>query len=367
MADDAEFDSYADQHEDCCLPGTRTELRSQIAQWAVSKEGKCIFWLNGKAGTGKSTIARTVARSFEDAGQLGATFFFKRGESKRNNAKYLISTITRQLVLRYRQLVPDVLSAIESDPNISYKLLSKQFDKLLLQPLRKLRLDQPTTSVIVIDALDECEHDPDVRSIIRLLPLLQKVEAVRIRIFVTSRPEPPISRGFSEVADHEYQDLALHEIPEEVTEHDIHLFLQDRFTKIKKNRKIGEKGWPGDDAIHQLLAISVPLFISAATVCGYIEKSKLEPKSRLTELLKDHAKYVSSMDKTYLPILNRLLDDQESDESEQHRCCYVQRFIEQLLQHCGKWPEPKSVLIMDNASFHHSDHIEEICAFQVSN
>lgn len=26
-------------------------------------------------------------------------------------------------------------------------------------------------------------------------------------------------------------------------------------------------------------------------------------------------------------------------------------FIEQLLQHCGKWPEPKSVLVMGNASF----------------
>jgi transposase len=37
-------------------------------------------------------------------------------------------------------------------------------------------------------------------------------------------------------------------------------------------------------------------------------------------------------------------------------------FIEQLLQHCGKWPEPKSVLVMDNASFHHSDRIEEMCS-----
>lgn len=37
-------------------------------------------------------------------------------------------------------------------------------------------------------------------------------------------------------------------------------------------------------------------------------------------------------------------------------------FIEQLLQHRGKWPEPKSVLVMDNASFHHSDRIEQICA-----
>lgn len=36
-------------------------------------------------------------------------------------------------------------------------------------------------------------------------------------------------------------------------------------------------------------------------------------------------------------------------------------FIEQLLQHCGKWPEPESVIIMDNASFHFSDKIEDMC------
>ncbi|KAJ5146627.1 uncharacterized protein N7515_001191 [Penicillium bovifimosum] len=37
-------------------------------------------------------------------------------------------------------------------------------------------------------------------------------------------------------------------------------------------------------------------------------------------------------------------------------------FIAQLLQHCGKWPEPKSVVIMDNASFHHSERIAQMCA-----
>ena len=37
-------------------------------------------------------------------------------------------------------------------------------------------------------------------------------------------------------------------------------------------------------------------------------------------------------------------------------------FIEQLLHHCGRWPEPKSVLVMDNASFHHSDRIKQICS-----
>lgn len=37
-------------------------------------------------------------------------------------------------------------------------------------------------------------------------------------------------------------------------------------------------------------------------------------------------------------------------------------FVGQLLQHCGKWPEPKSVLVMDNASFHHSALVERMCS-----
>lgn len=36
-------------------------------------------------------------------------------------------------------------------------------------------------------------------------------------------------------------------------------------------------------------------------------------------------------------------------------------FIAQLLQHCGKWPEPKSVVVKDNASFHHSERIALMC------
>jgi transposase len=36
-------------------------------------------------------------------------------------------------------------------------------------------------------------------------------------------------------------------------------------------------------------------------------------------------------------------------------------FIEQLLPLCGKWPEPKSVLVMDNASFHYTQRIEQMC------
>lgn len=318
---EAGFESFSDRDEVQCLQGTRTKLLQQIMEWFISPSQKSIFWLKGMAGTGKSTISRTVARSLKDTNHLGASFFFKRGEGDRGNAKKFFPTLTRQLMLNIPELRSSVHKALHDDPDIASKSLREQFEKLLLQPL--LNLDhlgrRPQTAVIVIDALDECEHDQDVRNIIRLLPLLQKAKAVvRLPIFLTSRPELPISLGFLEIADHDYQDLALHEVPEEVTEHDIRLFLQDRFAKIKHDRNISPV-WPGDDVIQELVTMSVPLFISAATVCRYIENSKWEPKLRLSELLMDQAKYVSRMDKTYLPILTRLLDDQESDEVEQQQ------------------------------------------------
>ena len=35
-------------------------------------------------------------------------------------------------------------------------------------------------------------------------------------------------------------------------------------------------------------------------------------------------------------------------------------FLAQLLQHCGRWPDPKSVVVMDNASFHYSERISQM-------
>jgi transposase len=37
-------------------------------------------------------------------------------------------------------------------------------------------------------------------------------------------------------------------------------------------------------------------------------------------------------------------------------------FIEQLMEHCGRWPEPKSVIVMDNASFHYTERVKELCS-----
>ncbi|KAG4427607.1 hypothetical protein IFR05_016910, partial [Cadophora sp. M221] len=78
-ATEAPFNSYIRQQESTCHPDTRVGLLQEIYDWCDGHDKRCIFWLNGLAGTGKSTIARTIARRYSEQGHLGASFFFSRG------------------------------------------------------------------------------------------------------------------------------------------------------------------------------------------------------------------------------------------------------------------------------------------------
>ena len=80
------------------------------------------------AGTGKSTISRTIAQSLAEKGELGASFFFKRGERDRGNAARLFTTITANLVAKMPDLAAYVRAAIDADPTVTSKALKEQFE-----------------------------------------------------------------------------------------------------------------------------------------------------------------------------------------------------------------------------------------------
>lgn len=50
------------QHDSLCLPDTRVDIQNEITAWSEDAHDKTIYWLSGVAGTGKSTIARTVGQ-----------------------------------------------------------------------------------------------------------------------------------------------------------------------------------------------------------------------------------------------------------------------------------------------------------------
>ena len=306
-----------EEHNARCLSNTRVELLSQITEWGKDRNGEPIFWLNGMAGTGKSTIARTVAQSFANNGQLGASFFFKKGEGDRGNATRFFTTIATDLMIRMPEMVPGIRKAIDAVPTIFEKALKDQFEKLILQPLLEA-CHAPSCDlnlVIVVDALDECEREEDIRTILQLLARARDIRPISLQIFVTSRPELPIRLGFKQMSDGSYQDLILHEVPKQTIEHDIAVFLEHELEEIRTQRSLS-LGWPSKDQIQSLVEMAIPLFIFAATVCRYIRGKGGYPKERLDIVLQYQTTKASKLDKTYLPILNQLFDDENEEDKE---------------------------------------------------
>ncbi|KAF2175652.1 hypothetical protein K469DRAFT_609959 [Zopfia rhizophila CBS 207.26] len=311
----ASFDSHMEEHNSTCLPNTRTELLHHIQGWVNDKNGKPIFWLNGAAGTGKSTIARTIARTFTDQRQLGASFFFKRGEGERGNATRFFTTITTQLAVHVSEIGPGIKKAVDADPAISKKALKDQFEKLILQPLSEVAHLLTLVLLIVIDALDECERDSDIRAILQLLSRTKDLKPVSLRVFVTSRPELHIRLGFKQMPDGTYEDLILHEVSRETIERDIRVYLEHELTRTREERSLSSE-WPGERSVQTLVNMAVPLFIFAATVCRFVGEISGNPRRRLEDILRYETEDVSKLDMTYLPILNSLFATQYGKEKK---------------------------------------------------
>ena len=262
----AAFNASSKQHKPLCLQGTRVDVLKQISAWADGAHDKCIFWLYGMAGLGKSTIARSVARSFYDEKRLGASFFFSRGGGDTSHARKFFTTMAVQLANKLPALKGHICEAIAENTDIANEALRDQWKQLVRQPLSKLEPKSvPSPLILIIDALDECEGEHDVKLILHLLAEAKTLETVKLRIFVTSRPETPVRLGFSAMHEILHQDLNLYKVPRATVNDDILMFFEDRFKKLRIASDDLGGDWPGKDTINVLVLRADGLFIYAAT------------------------------------------------------------------------------------------------------
>ena len=313
IAEGASFDSYAEANKPTCARDTRVEVLEQITEWISSPSETSLFWLRGMAGTGKSTISRTLAACLSEKGQLGASFFFKRTEADRANLAKFVTTIAYQLGLAEPMTAATINDAITTNPTLLRSGVQEQFRKLIFQPLSILARNDPI--VIIIDALDECDSENDMRLLINLFALTQSIPYSRARILITSRPELPIRLGFRAHGGM-YRELVLNEVPEWVIRHDITVFIRMELETIRcdYNYSVTEdrslsNAWPEENQVQELVQMSVPLFIFAATVCRFISDRRCgDPETQLREVLMYQTRsQESQLDAIYLPILNNLI------------------------------------------------------------
>ncbi|KAH8588534.1 vegetative incompatibility protein HET-E-1 [Bisporella sp. PMI_857] len=308
QAKGATFDSYANENEPRCHPDTRRDLLREIDHWLEGPDGKCMYWLYGVAGSGKSTISRTVAKSLAAKGVLWASFFFKRGEGDRGNASRFFTTIASQLANKLPDLASHIANALENDAGIVDKAVEIQYEELILKPLSAIwqsSSTDPEQAVIVIDALDECDEEQQrIQTILNLLSKLRDVRGLDLRIFVTSRPEFSVRLGFKKIYSNAHKDVALHDIPEHTVDHDLRVVFLSELEHVRDEYSI-QPPWPAQDDLETLVSITRPLFIHAATICRFVSDTFLgDPRDLLEKVLRSGGNSsTSDLSATYYPVL----------------------------------------------------------------
>jgi hypothetical protein len=320
-ASDAPFNAYQRQHDIGCLPDTRVNLLQEIYNWADGRDGRCILWLNGLAGTGKSTIARTVARKYFDQKRLGASFFFSRGGGDVGHADKFVTSIAVQLASSIPSLSQHTCDAIKESRDIASQSLPDQWQQLVLRPLSKLSKNSDQSSyVLVVDALDECDKANNIGIIVNLLAEARSLTTIRLRIFLTSRPEIPIRHRIGQIPDEGHRDFVLHKISPSIVDHDLSVFFQHNLKLIREEYYL-DALWPGDQMMMRLIQIAGGLFIWAATACRFIGEGKRYAANRLTTILQGSGSGPTApekhLDEIYTTVLKQSVAPEYTEEEKE--------------------------------------------------
>ncbi|KAG8733524.1 hypothetical protein FRC10_012311, partial [Ceratobasidium sp. 414] len=309
-AKDAHYDSRmaAVVRRRQCTPNTRRAVLEDLQAWKDDPNGAKVYWMNGMAGTGKTTIASTLCSELEATRQLAASFFCSRELPDCRDATRIVPTISYQLARFSHPFQFALCEALGNDPDASTRSVGVQFEKLIKEPLLRVKETIPDGVVVVIDALDECLDG--VSAQLFLDALHQCARDLPIRFFVTCRPDHSFAEKVLSWNQTSRTLFHLHDIEQSVARGDIEIYLRAELKELST------------DHIRQLSEQSGKLFIFAATVVRYVKPNHAKSiwHSRLETILSAQwssgSKAYNSIDILYNTILSAALSHDELEPSD---------------------------------------------------
>ena len=261
-----------------CTKETREEILIDIITWADSPDSSPVFWLTGEAGSGKTTIAYTIAQYFdtlEHTGQhtvLGGNFFCSRQFEETRRQIHIIPTIVYQLARKSRSYAH---ALHESDKFDSVDKLTEQMEDLLVsawQQSEPRRHTELPPYLIVVDALDEIEANGGSMFLQDILKTIDRRPLQGLKFLITSRPNPHVvelCKSFSSNAFCRLQDVPTERVGSDII----------KYLRVKVPNFVGK---PELDTTAQL---ADGLFISAATIVRYLTPRPLVTADEQCKLL----------------------------------------------------------------------------------
>lgn len=226
-------------------------------------EGSGIYWINGKPGSGKSTLMKYVYDSerFHDglkvwSGEIPlvtASFFsWNSGSELQKSLDGLLRSLLHQVLEQSPDLIPIMFDAEvlnkpshgqAADGKWPIKRLQSLFDRLLTQNDISLRL------VIFVDGLDELRGDLDV--VVDVLKLA--AQSSHVKLCLASRPWVIFEDAFEGCLD-----LKLHHL----TQNDIRSYVQDKLNNnLLVRRSTEEQPSETEDLVGEVVERASGVFL----------------------------------------------------------------------------------------------------------
>jgi hypothetical protein len=237
------IETVSEAHRNTCQwiysdPEVSQKPWSNFREWLTRGQG--CYWINGKAGSGKSTLMKYIRHDSQTKEALSAWagghelviasfFFWNLGSALQKSQGGLFRSLLHDVLDQHRHLIPIVLpelcravTKLEGDGRLSDPSLSelrKGFRNLIHNQSRPLRI------CFLIDGIDEYEGDHS-----EISELLASVSSSSyVKIILSSRPISACVNAFSHCPSLRLQDL---------THEDIKLYVEDKL-KAKLDARAG--------------------------------------------------------------------------------------------------------------------------------
>ena len=298
-----------------CLNGTRRKLLDDICKLLCSPDEKRILWLSGGAGSGKSSVANSIAMLFDGLDRLGGSFRFNRDTEGLNRPDFLFGNLCYQLVHFNKRLRSEVLPVIDTMGRAGGSSLQTQAERLIVGTANAARLVGPI--VVVIDALDECGDKKTRKGLLLAISTELPKLPRSIKFFITSRDEHDIRSHLKGCS----QELRMDDA--EGTTDDIASYITHRVETIRKKSNI-RPGWPTVNQLEELHRRAGNLFIWASVACNVIGDGR-NPVGQLNKLLaatnvggETRHSSLAQLDMLYESILKSGFPDENEDLEDFH-------------------------------------------------
>ncbi|KAF8804277.1 hypothetical protein BYT27DRAFT_7340295, partial [Phlegmacium glaucopus] len=313
----AEYDAASSAPRNPCTENTRKAILDTLQVWANDNTTTNVYWLNGMAGTGKTTIAYSFSDILHEKDSLGGSFFCSHLRVDTSDVRCIIPTIALQLAKYLPSLSQLILNVVEANPECSSWRIDKQFRNFIVRPLTSAcRGDREVVvvPVIVLDALDECSDQSLVDQL--LSTILKHSASLPVKFFITSRPEISIKESFGKSWAH--SNFILHEVENEVVKADIELYI--KACLVDGQIWLNRHNWPPQAQVERLVNMSGTLFIYAATVCKYIaQMGSSHMPQRLSDVINFTSEITFGVTQPLDVLYKRILDTAYNSRNPRER------------------------------------------------